>query len=169
MDNPELTVRHNILLPGETNPTIILLDSDLKTPLDAKIWNDKRRDVIIVASKEGKNINEAELSKKAQIWRIDKIHDQFNWDELLGKMYQENLESVLVEGGQTVFTRMIESNKVDKCHFFVAPKLIMDKNAYSVFCGCSVNHLENVTKLRYVQLEQRGDNIEISGYLTEQQ
>ena len=122
VDDPQLTVR---LTPG-SSPQPIVLDSKLRIPLQARLldhadhccWlactdkSDQKR--IDTMEKRG-----AELlrCRHDRLGRVD-LHD------LLQKLGDRGIKSIMVEGGSQVITSFIEARLVDQMIITIAPRLV---------------------------------------------
>ena len=97
-DNPEFTPRFTKKIK---EPLRIVLDSNLKIPVDAKVT----REGTIVATLSNKHERKKKLlkAKSVRIWEIQKDKkNRVNIYEMLKKAYQEKIMSILVEAGQGV-------------------------------------------------------------------
>lgn len=99
-DNPSLTVRH---ISGE-NPIRILIDFDLKVPLDFKIFNSESRTLVFNSLKN----EEKESIKWIKIERENAI------ENLMQKLYEEQIQSVIIEGGRYTLQQFIDANLWDE-------------------------------------------------------
>ena len=125
LDDPRLTVR---LVRGR-NPKRVLLDGNLSTPLSSHLFSDAGRSrTIVVVRRAGTK----EIERKKRILqhrgvqiveitgnRAGTIHLR----TVLKSLVDHNILSVLVEGGQQVFTQFLEQRLVDRMLIFVAPKI----------------------------------------------
>ena len=112
-DNPLLNIR--FVKPVKATKKIIL-DTHLKLTGEENIF--KTEGDVIIASSTTKN-----KLQNASIWHFTSREDKIPLDELLVKAGEEGIASILVEGGQKIFTSFIKENLVDKYYFFVAPKI----------------------------------------------
>jgi diaminohydroxyphosphoribosylaminopyrimidine deaminase/5-amino-6-(5-phosphoribosylamino)uracil reductase len=125
LDNPRLTVR---LVEGR-NPKRILLDGNLSTPLSARLFSDSLRSQTIVFTR--RDGNEGAERKKRILKRrgVEVVATEGTRDgtidlrRVLKSLAAHDILSVLVEGGQCVFTEFLESGLVDRLLIFVAPKV----------------------------------------------
>ena len=94
-DNPALTTRE---ITGR-NPVRILIDFELKVPLDFNIYNNEAPTLIFNAIKdsEEKNI------------RFIKIKKENFVENLMTKLYENQIQSVIVEGGSFTFQQFIDA------------------------------------------------------------
>ena len=99
-DNPSLTTR---LVEGR-NPVRILIDFDLKVPRNFKIYNDEAPTLVFNQEKKAEegNIKFIKISKENFI------------EELMQKLYENQIQSVLVEGGSRTLQTFIDQNLWDE-------------------------------------------------------
>jgi diaminohydroxyphosphoribosylaminopyrimidine deaminase/5-amino-6-(5-phosphoribosylamino)uracil reductase len=125
LDDPRLTAR---LVKGR-NPKRVLLDGNLTTPLSSRLLSDGLRYQTIVFAEEG---GSSEVEKKKlilerrgiQIVEIPARKDgTLHLKAVLESLADMNILSVLVEGGQQVFTQFLDERLVDRVLVFVAPKM----------------------------------------------
>jgi diaminohydroxyphosphoribosylaminopyrimidine deaminase/5-amino-6-(5-phosphoribosylamino)uracil reductase len=76
---------------------------------------------------------------------------------VLGELGRRSLQSVLVEGGATVASAFIAAGLVNKVSVFIAPKLIG-----------ACDRMADALELERVAVGQRGRDLEVTGYPTEQ-
>lgn len=125
LDDPRLTVR---LVEGR-NPKRILLDGNLSTPLSARLFSDAVRSrTIVVVQQDG---NEGVERKKRILERrgVEIVEIKGNragtidLRKVLKSLADHDILSVLLEGGQRVFTQFLEEGVVDRLLIFIAPKV----------------------------------------------
>ena len=164
-DDPALNIRHTLLKPGYKNPVKIILDSKARTPLDAKIFNENKDTKIIIATTRAANKNKVQLlKKKAEIWILPNNRTAICWNSLLKKAYKEEIMSILIEGGNQVYTSALAAGVIDKLYLFQAPKIIAEEKALSIFSGENISSLNNVNNLRIVSSKKCGPDICITAY-----
>ena len=122
VDNPLLTVR---LIEG-TSPQPIVLDSNLRTPLQARLLDriDRRcwlactdnsdPDRVGAIEGRGAEIIRCHCDRRGRVDLPDLLH-------LLGK---RGIKSIMVEGGSQVITSFIEARLVDQMIITIAPRLV---------------------------------------------
>ena len=99
-DNPCLTTR---LIEGR-NPVRILIDFELKVPKDFKIYNHEAPTLVFNQEKdsEEENIKFIKISKENFL------------EELMQKLYENQIQSVLIEGGSKTLQTFIDANLWDE-------------------------------------------------------
>ena len=118
-DDPELSVRY---VDG-CSPTKIVLDTQLKIGLNAKIFGGAP---LIIATAEEmckKRIKERE-KKGAQIWQLPIRNGQIDLKALLQKAALSGMRHILIEGGSRVAASALCLGLVDRIAVFVAPKIL---------------------------------------------
>ena len=109
-DNPRLTTR---LVKGK-NPTRIFIDRNLEVPLHYHIYDNEAPTIIFNEQKEEKNGGHTFL-------KIDFSKDVLG--QLSDKLFNLNLQSVLVEGGTVVLNDFIDQRLWDEVLVFQNPDL----------------------------------------------
>jgi len=86
--------------------------------------------------------------------------------KVLEELGRRSIQSVLVEGGATLAGFLLDAGLVNKVTFFVAPMIIGGQDAPSAIGGSGAEKIADVFQLDNVQVEQRGRDLEITGYPT---
>ena len=105
-DNPSLTVRE---VSGR-NPTRIVLDSQCVLDLQYEVFNEDARTIVINAIKQTNQVGQPEY-----LLVVD-LHKNLN--ELLHRLYQRNIQSVIIEGGAETLNAFIQENLWDEARVF---------------------------------------------------
>lgn len=160
-DNPMLTAR----VDGGKNPIRIVVDSSLKIDINANVVQDKSAKTIIATT------DKADKDKilKLQAQDIDVIvvdkdeNDKVDIEKLLDILGQQNICSILVEGGATLSGSFVAKKLVDKVYFFIAPKIIGGKEAKTSVAGTGILNLQEALTLKDIQIEKLEEDILIIG------
>jgi len=99
-DNPSLTTRE---ITGR-NPVRILIDIDLKVPTDYNIYNDQAETLVF---------NSIKNSEEGNIKFIKTERENFI-EKLITKLYELQIQSVIVEGGGLVLQQFIDAGLWDE-------------------------------------------------------
>ncbi len=129
-DDPQLSVR---LVKGK-NPIRIVVDTRLRSPFRARVFRPTKGTETILAttSKADKNRIKAFEKKNADILLLKANRSgQVDLKDLLQKLGQKNIQSVLVEGGSKIITSFLKEKLVDRMIVVIAP-LIVGKGLRSV-------------------------------------
>jgi diaminohydroxyphosphoribosylaminopyrimidine deaminase/5-amino-6-(5-phosphoribosylamino)uracil reductase len=122
-DDPRLTAR---LVKG-SNPLKIIIDSQLRTPLDSKVLNGKLSHSTIIATTPLSSPQRVKRyqSRGANVWIIKKDKaNRVHLPTLLRKLGQRGICSILVEGGSETIHSFLTKRLADHLFIFIAPKII---------------------------------------------
>jgi len=161
VDDPELTTR---LVEKIKNPIRIILDTYARTPLKAKTLNGEARTIIAVGPAALKERLKKLQAKGAEILVLPEKKGLINLRELLKKLGQLKITSLLVEGGGEVNASFLSAKFVDKAHFIIAPKIFGGRTAKTGVEGEGVQLPAQAIKLKEVTCEKVGEDFLISGY-----
>jgi diaminohydroxyphosphoribosylaminopyrimidine deaminase/5-amino-6-(5-phosphoribosylamino)uracil reductase len=112
-DNPSLTTRK---ISGR-NPIRIVLDFDLKLPATHQVFNSEAPTLII-------NSRKNEVKENIQWISIPKENVI---QDLMSVLYQQNIQSLLVEGGAYTLQQFINQGVWDEAIVITNPSLILEK------------------------------------------
>lgn len=117
-DDPLLNVR----LPNETyRKPIYILDSQLTTPLTAKIF-DSAEKIILFHSKSSQAKIDAYLMKGAHCIAITTQQDGLNLTEVLQYIGKAGVHDLWIEAGGRCFESFVQQNLLQRAFIYVAPK-----------------------------------------------
>lgn len=162
-DNPSLTTR----LPDRTgkNPIRIILDSHLRTPIDANVTRVAEAKTIIIASLDADEEKKAALeSKGVQIVTVTEDESGLSLEEALNHLYTLGITDILVEGGANVNASFIRSGLVNKYLVYIAPKVLGGKNSFTPVAGEDVESMMSAVELTFDSVEQYGEDICLTAY-----
>ncbi len=183
-DDPSLTVRR---IGNIEHPTSniqhrmlrrIVLDPKARTPLSARILNDKFSawTTIVVSGRAPKNKVSA-LANKAKVLvapsaktgshppEAGATHIDLRW--LLKKLGEENITSLLIEGGGETNAQFLEQKLVQRIAFFYAPKILCGRDARKSVAGKGIERLEQKTSLRDVEWKKLGTDLFLTARVVE--
>eukprot|EP01047_Picozoa_sp_COSAG01_P000346 COSAG01_NODE_6_length_54687_cov_500.907599_15_plen_377_part_00 len=150
-DDPSLNVRHHMLKAGYQNPIKLIIDPELQAPAQAKIFTTTEHSAktYLICNKEAQNKTLQDM-KDIKILPIIEPGTDLSWSVLLKKCYALGINSILIEGGQQVFSSALSAKIVDHIDFFVAPIIMAGSGALSPFSinACvSLDHAIHCTKI----------------------
>jgi diaminohydroxyphosphoribosylaminopyrimidine deaminase/5-amino-6-(5-phosphoribosylamino)uracil reductase len=155
-DDPRLTVR---LVRGR-NPVRVVVDSNLRVPLGAGILGDYHSAKTIIATTD--QADEARVSavrdRGVEVLKVAKdASGEVDMSELLRTLGENNISSVLVEGGAAVATSLIKGGLADKLVVIIGPKILGSGQ-----CGVNdlgVADMEGALKLAIEKVFRSGDDL----------
>ncbi len=166
-DNPRLTTR--LLHRSGKDAVRVVLDSQGRTPADARIFNTSSRAEVIIAvgpDAPAKNVY-ALTTAGAKVITLPINQGHLCIKTLMDMLGAHDITSVLIEGGAEVNASAVTAGVVDKFMCFVAPKLIGGAHAPGPLGGAGIHPLAAAPQLQRltVQHVQSGDgDLLIEGY-----
>ncbi|MEF3280223.1 MAG: bifunctional diaminohydroxyphosphoribosylaminopyrimidine deaminase/5-amino-6-(5-phosphoribosylamino)uracil reductase RibD [Elusimicrobiota bacterium] len=114
-DDPLLNIRY---CNYRKNPDICIIDRELKTPLNSRIFKIKERKIYIIS----------EVKSNKYPFNVEIINMKFkkelNLKKLIKTLYNRGIRHILVEGGGKTVGSFIKHNLFDRLIVFFAPLLI---------------------------------------------
>jgi diaminohydroxyphosphoribosylaminopyrimidine deaminase/5-amino-6-(5-phosphoribosylamino)uracil reductase len=153
-DDPSLTYRGEL---KASKLIRIILDTHLKTPLEAKVVTDTSNPTWIIVGKQVTKEHIAKYSNVRVIQMQEECLDLIKLTKILGEL---QITSILVEGGYTVLTSFLELRLFNQIVVYVAPLLIGGKSAPGLFMGDGFN-LSDALKLKYEQIKLLDNDLKL--------
>ena len=136
-DDSRLTV-HKLPDNQENNPIRIIIDSTLKTPLDARAVNTEAKTIIATTTKaKQEKIKKHEEKDNVKVYICG--NEQVNLKKLFKKLYNENIKTILVEGGSTINYSLFKEELVDKITVCIAPIILGGQKSNTLIGGKGFN------------------------------
>ncbi len=149
-DNPSLTV--NLEERIKTNPLRIILDTNYRTPKNAKVLDNKAETIIAI----GEN---TESRTKDNIEMIRCGIDKIDIEKLVNELGKKGIKSILVEGGETVMWSFLEKELFDEFNVFISSMIIGGESTPTIAGGKGISDSNNSLKLKLVSSETLGDGV----------
>ena len=161
LDDPLLTDRS--LLPRRRPLTRIVLDNRSEIRPESQLVRTANEAPVLVftASTDAKTA----VLKAAGVELINEPAGGRNILEMLTRLGERSIQSVLVEGGSKVAGAFIDSGLVNKVTFFIAPVIVGGATAPSAIAGSGFEKMKDALRLQDVSVTQLGADIEITGYV----
>ncbi len=156
-DNPALTCR----LRQGRNPVRVIIDSKLITPENSMVYQDEQTQVIIATSEN----STGKYPCRVEFLKCPLINDKLDLEFLINKLYEKGIYSILIESGAKLNGAFLKQKLVDKVYFFLAPKIMGDKNAISSFEGLITETPERCIKLEFQEVKRFPPDLMIEGYI----
>ncbi|MBN1479201.1 bifunctional diaminohydroxyphosphoribosylaminopyrimidine deaminase/5-amino-6-(5-phosphoribosylamino)uracil reductase RibD [candidate division KSB1 bacterium] len=162
MDDPHLTVRKFKGL----SPKRIVLDSQLRIPLDANVLSDESPNKTIIVT-----TNTASKEKIARIVERGSIvlvldADERGWvpqDILWRELGALGITSIMVEGGSSVHTECLKSRHADEIIIFFAPKIL--GTGVDAIGDLGIRNMNSALKLENLKIKRLQDDFMLSANL----
>ncbi len=171
-DDPSLTARTMMAGGGlKVAKAIrrIVLDSQARTPLTARVVNDEQAaSTTIVIGKDAPKRRAAALAKKVNVlvapYARVKSHSSttakkidLRW--LMKRLGAENVTSLLVEGGGEVNAAFLLAGLAQRVAFFYAPKILGGRDARKAVAGDGVKSLTEIIELADIKWRMMGNDL----------
>ncbi len=138
-DNPKFTIR--IKKNNELHIPIIIIDNNLKIPLDTNILKDisKKRVIIFTSKRNVKSEILTKLGCEIVFCKLNK-NRKLNLKSVFKKIYSLKISDILVEAGGIFFADLLKNKLVDELHIFKS-KIIIGQNGKPAIWGKKINKL----------------------------
>ncbi|MDR2967120.1 MAG: 2,5-diamino-6-(ribosylamino)-4(3H)-pyrimidinone 5'-phosphate reductase [Methanobacteriaceae archaeon] len=160
-DNPRLTV-HKIPSKKEDNPIRVVVDSKARIPLNSRILNDDDAKTIIAISNSAKNEDKSvenckHLEKVANLFYSG--DEQVDLKDLMNYLYENGIETLMLEGGSTLNFSMIKEGLIDEIKIAIAPMIVGGKSAKTLFDGDGFDYMGEAIKIDFESSYCLGKNL----------
>lgn len=161
-DDPSLNVRAGRY---PHSPARIIVDSKLRISQSAKVLSKDLENIAIIATTDSYDREKFEILSKMENVRIVIVKDKngrVDLRDLLEKLKEFNISSILLEGGGSLNASMLKENLVDKFYFFIAPKII-GADGISAIGRMGIEKIDEVLNLKDVEVSKISTDILIKG------
>jgi len=119
-DDPQLNVRD---IDSPRQPTLVIVDSKLETPLNAKLWQ-TQREVWIYCAIEAADRRAALEAKGARVVCLPNAHGKVDLRAMQQDLGQRSINEVHIEAGFKLNGSLLGDGLVDELLVYLAPMLI---------------------------------------------
>ena len=170
-DNPSLTAR----IENGVNPFRIIVDPNLQIDENCKVVknNEDEKTVIITSQKnlfteDTENteiqIKQKRLSEENKVKFIFIDGEKFSFRKMLEEIGKVGIDSILLEGGETLISLAFEENVIDGGEIFIANKILGDSSAKTFISGFVREKMEEAVQLTNVRNNIYGENVGMEFY-----
>ena len=170
-DNPSMNVRTLSPLMGGgwgegeyiRQPLKVIVDSQLQTPIDAKILrseNNTGGNVLIAFANDTHNKSAQLLNAGAQLLCVPNKQNKVCLKTLLSHLAACEINEVLVEGGEGLNGALLAQNLIDELLIYYAPKL-MGSTAKGMFALPAFTQMSQAVNLDIIDMRQIGVDIRL--------
>ena len=155
-DNPRLTAR----IKNGINPFRIVVDPHLCTPLESNFVKmaDDNKSIIVTSKENEKNDKIKELENK-NVKIIYMEGYDFSVHEILKKIGELKIDSVLLEGGSFLISKAFKENRIYGGEIFIAPKIL--GGGLPFINGFDFKEIKDCFHLQNVKFNVYDDNISV--------
>ena len=149
-DDPRLTI-HKIPSKNEDNPIRVVVDSKARTPRNSRILSSDAPTIIAISnsvknepkSKEDSNY----LKKVANVFYSG--NEQVDLKDLMSYLYDNGIETLMLEGGSTLNFSMIKEGLIDEIKIAIAPMIVGGRLSKTLFDGNGFDYMEEAIRLDF--------------------
>lgn len=165
-DDPLLTARP----AGPRIPLRIILDSQLRLPLDSQLVRTAREFPVMIlhSPKANPAMKQTLEAAGCTCHPCQPTGGPICVGGLLNELGRREFTNVLVEGGATVLGSFLEANEIDEVWAFVAPKIVGGEKAPSPIHGHGIAKLSQALAVDQWQIDQLGPDVLLRGQITRQ-
>jgi len=161
-DDPQLTCR--IKARGK-DPHRILVDSRLRTPLNAQVLRlESAAGTYIATIDQDPALLDKFRKLGAEVIHCREKRGRVDLDDLMQKLGELGIQSVLLEGGRELAGEALRLGLIDKFLLFYAPKLVGGADGFGLFAGRGVETMADAQQLRDIKLHRFGEDFMVEGY-----
>lgn len=147
------------------NPVRIIVDSSLKIPMNSQVINDGGSTIIgTLKGCDRKKKNKLE-NMGIKVIETEPNNGRVSLKELINKLGEEEIDSILIEGGGNINFSALEEKIVDKVNFYIAPKIIGGEKAKGCIGGQGYLKLSDAVKLRNIEIKRINEDLVVEGYV----
>lgn len=150
-DNPSLTCRKK----NGKNPIRIIVDTNLRTLPNSKVYNDDGTMVYIATIAKNKN----KYPKNVEIIETNSKNGKVDLKDLINRLYSLGICSVLIEAGGVLNGAFLKEQLVDKLIHFTAPKILADNSGKSFVQGFDVENINDAINVKMNRYKQFGQDL----------
>jgi diaminohydroxyphosphoribosylaminopyrimidine deaminase/5-amino-6-(5-phosphoribosylamino)uracil reductase len=157
-DNPQLTVRSSTRIAK--CPLRIILDSRARTPLHARVLSDQFADrTIVVVAKHAPPARVRNLMQQVQVWEAPERNGFIDLKWLLQRLGNQQITSLLVEGGGEVNASFLLQRLAQRVAFFYAPIVLGGARSIKAVAGKGLGRGDDILQLEEVNYQRLGQDL----------
>ncbi|MCL6499091.1 MAG: bifunctional diaminohydroxyphosphoribosylaminopyrimidine deaminase/5-amino-6-(5-phosphoribosylamino)uracil reductase RibD [Firmicutes bacterium] len=159
-DDPALTCR----LPGGRDPLRVVVDSGAHLPPEARMLREGSSPVVVATTPRA-DPGRAERLRRAgaEVWVCEPDAGGVSLRDLLRRLADRGVLSVLAEGGSALHASLLEAGLVDRLAAFVAPVVVGGRGAPGPVSGQGVAELVHALRLEEVTVRRFGPDLCVEG------
>ena len=164
-DNPLLTDRSG--LPRRKALLRVIVDSHLRLPLESRIVQTAKDDVIVFCSfaEEKKKQALRECGIEVEQVASGGVDGRPDLQAICRKLAEREITSIMIEGGALVNWTALASGIVDKVFLYYAPKILAGGGSVPFATGAGFRKMSEAAHLKSFRLHRFGEDFAVEGYL----
>lgn len=164
-DDPQLTARNDQGEPLARQPLRVILDSQCRTPPNARLLQEPGNTLIVTAGNPPKQQAERLNEARAEVLPSASTPDgRIDLNRVMAELGKREIVSLLVEAGGTLQGSLFDAGLVDKVMAFIAPVIIGGTQASSPVEGMGASRMADTWRLTRTNLQSVGPDWLVTGY-----
>ena len=159
-DDPRLNCRAR---GAEDTMLRVILDSNLRTPVDSTLFNTKGR-VIIFTRQQANQHKLDQLSTLAKVYQVPYAENGLDLVEVMNQLAMLETNYVLVEAGPILVCSLLKAGLVDEVIIYLAPSLLGD-SARGLASISGLRNLSERIQLEFADIQRIGTDLRISAFV----
>jgi diaminohydroxyphosphoribosylaminopyrimidine deaminase/5-amino-6-(5-phosphoribosylamino)uracil reductase len=161
-DDPLLTPRPS----GGKKPVRVVLDNNLRIPLDCQLLASAEKCPVIVATSLGtveSHPQQAEAIRKkgVEVLALPDEPGKSNLYSLVDELSSRGVSQLLVEGGPSVIGSFLDEGLADEICVYIAPKLLGSAGTAEI--SGPLSRLSEALELKFPEIKCFEDNVRLTG------
>ena len=141
----------------------VILDSELRAPLESRIVKSAEQDVLIFHSLAAESKKKELIARGVCVEQVEGDSEgRVDLHAVLRRLGEREITSVMIEGGSRVNAAALAVGVVDKVFFYYAPK-VLGQAGSTPFAESSIPR--EPLRIHNTQMHRFGDDLAIEGYL----
>jgi diaminohydroxyphosphoribosylaminopyrimidine deaminase/5-amino-6-(5-phosphoribosylamino)uracil reductase len=157
-DNALCTVRYGGLKPGMSQPPVFVFGRSTEFLSSLALFSTPARKIYVTLIKNSDMQNPGFDA----IWPVLESDSCINWSVFFKKCYEESIYSLLLEGGERLYSSALQSHNVSKGCFFITPKLMGANNGIALCKLGPKQSLKDIDNISFSKIEKLGSDVLIS-------
>lgn len=159
-DDPALTCR----IPGGRDPLRVVVDSTLQLRPEARMLREGTSPVVVATTPRASPARVAQLTRAgAEVWVCEPDAGRVCLRDLLRRLADRGVLSVLAEGGSGLHASLLEAGLADRVVVLVAPVVLGGEAAPGPVGGRGVDELGRALRLENVTVRRLGSDVCVEG------
>lgn len=161
-DNPHLAVRSAkddpslvVAVPVDQQPWRVIVDTNARTPADARVLDDAAPTMIAVAE----DTDASQLEGAATVVRLPRAKQGLDIEALLHELDHRGVRGMFLEGGPTLAASFVSAGLVDRIIAYIAPALLgLGKSALQ---GGTIQTMDDILRCELLDVSRSGPDVRL--------
>ncbi|MEU2682787.1 RibD family protein [Streptomyces hygroscopicus] len=161
-DDPHLAVRSvkddpklKVAVPVDEQPWRVIVDTNARTPADARVLDDAAPTMIAVAD----DADASHLEGVATVVRLPRAKVGLDVEALLRELDLRGVRGMFLEGGPTLAASFVSAGLVDRIIAYIAPALL--GRGKSGLEGGSIGTIDDILRCELVDVARSGPDVRL--------